>query len=81
MEHSILAGQKVQVLKYIPNKNKMTSDLASDLDFYVNEYRKLELKSFDTISINIMDVSGATIDCDQRFPTRLQLMFVNTNSF
>ena len=78
VEESILGGQHVQVLKYFPRKLSM--DSAVDLEFSNNDYLKLNLKNFDRIRIRIADITGKTIECDPITPTRMQLMFVNTNS-
>ena len=81
VEHSVLGNQQVQILKYVPNKNKANNAKAVDVEFISNDYQPLELKTFNTIKIRIADVTGATIKASQRIPTRLQLLFINTNSF
>ena len=81
VEHSVLGNQQVQILKYVPNKNKTNNAKAVDVEFISNDYQPLELKTFNTIKIRIADVTGATIKASQRIPTRLQLLFINTNSF
>ena len=78
VEESILGGQHVQVLKYFPKK--LTKDRIVDQEFANNDFLKLNLKNFDRIKIRIADISGKTIECDPDIPTRMQLIFVNTNS-
>lgn len=78
VEESILGGQHVQVLKYFPKK--LTMDNIVDQEFTNNDFVKLNLKNFDRIHIRIADISGKTIECDPTIPTRMQLLFVNTNS-
>ena len=78
VEHSILGGQQVQVLKLISKKDKEKS--YSEYEFYNNDYVKLGLKEFEKIHIKIMSVAGYVLKCDPTLATRLQLLFVNTNS-
>ena len=78
VEESILGGQHVQVLKYFPRR--LSKDRIVDIEFPHNDYLKLNLKNFDRIHIRIADISGKTIQCDPNIPTRMQMMFVNTNS-
>ena len=78
VEHSILGGQQVQVLKLVskkPNKKNYC-----EYEFYNNDYVKLGLKEFEKIRIKIMTVAGDLLKCDPTLQTRLQLLFVNTNS-
>ena len=78
VEHSILGGQQVQVLRLV---NKTTnSGKFNEYEFYNNDYVKLGLKEFDKIRIRILTVGGTMLKCDPTLPTRLQLLFVNTNS-
>ena len=78
VEESILGGQHVQVLKYFPKKR--TTENRVDWEFNNNDFVKLNLKNFDQILNRIADISGKTIECNPVTPTRMQLMFVNTNS-
>ena len=78
VEESLLGGERVQVLKYFPRK--LTKNTAIDLTFAHNDYIKLNVKNFDRINIRIADLTGRTIQCDPDIPTRMQLLFVNTNS-
>ena len=78
VEESILGGQRVKVLKYFPRQHSVTN--AVDQSFAHNNYVKLNEKNFDRITIRIADLTGKTIQCDPSIPTRLQLLFVNTNS-
>ena len=78
IEHSILGGQQVQVLKLVCKKTN--TKRYSEYEFYNNDYVKLGLKEFEKIHIKIMTVGGYVLKCDPRLATRLQLLFVNTNS-
>ena len=78
VEESLLGGQRVKVLKYFPRK--MSKSTAVDITFPHNDYIKLNIKNFDRIVIRIADLTGKTIQCDPIIPTRMQLLFVNTNS-
>ena len=78
VEESILGGERVKVLKYFPRQSSDT--LSVDQSFPHNDYVKLNMKNFDRIKIRIADLTGKTIQCNPDTPTRLQLLFVNTNS-
>ena len=78
VDDSILAGQRVQVLKYFPQQ--VSQDVAIDQEFSNNDFVKLSLKNFDRIHIRIADLSGKTIKCEPGTATRIQLLFLNTNS-
>ena len=79
VESSILGGQHVQILKYFPYSKTPKSSVI-DFHFFNNDYVKLDLKQFDRIEIRIADITGKTIQCNPDIPTRLQLLFVNTNT-
>ena len=78
VEHSILGGQQVQVLKLVSKKPDKKN--YCEYEFYNNDYVKLGLKEFEKIRIKIMTVAGDLLKCDPTLQTRLQLLFVNTNS-
>ena len=78
VEHSILGGQQVQVLKLVSKKENKKN--YCEYEFYNNDYVKLGLKEFEKIRIKIMTVAGDQLKCDPILQTRLQLLFVNTNS-
>ena len=78
VEESILGGERVKVMKYFPRQISTSSSV--DQSFPHNDYVKLNVKNFDRIVIRIADLTGKTIQCNPDIPTRLQLLFVNTNS-
>ena len=78
VEHSILGGQQVQVLKLVSKKENKKKYF--EYESYNNDYVKLGLKEFEKIRIKIMTVAGDVLKCDPTLQTRLQLLFVNTNS-
>ena len=78
IEHSILGGQQVQVLKIVNKEDK--EKRYSEYEFYNNDYVKLGFKEFEKIHIKIMTIGGHVLKCDSTLPTRLQLLFVNTDS-
>ena len=78
VEHSILGGQQVQVLKLV-SKEENKKDYC-EYEFYNNDYVTLGWKEFEKIRIKIMTVAGDVLKCDPTLQTRLQLLFVNTNS-
>ena len=82
IEHSIVGGQQLQVLKLLSNETqeKKNNRTLFHYESYNNEFIKIGLKEFDTISLKIMSINGSTIKCDSNLATRLQLLFVNTNS-
>lgn len=81
IEYSIVGGEKLQVLKLLSNENKVQKEESLfHYESYNNEFIKIGVKEFDKITIKIMNIGGTTIKCDSKAPTRLQLLFVNTNS-
>ena len=78
VEESILGGQHVQVLKYF--SKKLTMDRIVDQEFTNNDFLKLNLKNLDHVKLRMADISGKTNKCHPDIPTRMQLIFVNTNS-
>jgi len=78
VEHSILGGQQVQVLKLVSKKPDKKN--YCEYEFYNNDYVKLGLKEFEKIRIKIMTVAGDLLKCDPTLQSRLQLIFVNTNN-
>ena len=77
-DETVLSGSPVIILKYFPHETK---DLTSfDIEFTNNYFVKLNSKSFDRIKIRIADLAGRTIESLSHHSTRLQLLFVNTNS-
>ena len=79
IEHSIIGGQQLQVLKLLTNEMQKEKTLIH-YESYNNEFIKIGLKEFDKITIKIISINGRVIKCDPDTPTRLQLLFVNTNS-
>ena len=82
IEHSIVGGQQLQVLKLLSNEsqNKENEGTFFHYECYNNEFVKIGLKEFDKITLKIMHIGGKIVKCDSTQPTRLQLLFVNTNS-
>ena len=72
---TLLGGQLVQVLKYFSSNGEPKNDY----EFYNNDFVKLTCKNFDRIKIRISDLSGNIVNCNDDMPTRLQILFVNTN--
>ena len=80
VEDSILGGQHVQVLKYFASTAKDKSMKSIDIEFRNNDFVKLNRKQFDRIQIRIANITGETVECKEDVATRMQLLFVNTNS-
>ena len=80
VEDSMLGGQHVQVLKYFASTVKDKSMKSIDIEFRNNDFVKLNRKQFDRIQIRIANITGETVECKEDVATRMQLLFVNTNS-
>lgn len=82
IEYSIFGGQQLQVLKLLSNETQGKENKGNLFHYecYNNEFIKIGLKEFDKISMKIMTIGGLTLKCDSSTPTRLQLLFVNTNT-
>ena len=80
VESSLLGGQSVQILKYFPLDKTRHTQKMIDIDFNNNDYVGLENKMFDRIHIRILSITGEPVKCNENVPTRMQLLFVNTNS-
>lgn len=81
VQSSILGGEKVQVLRYasnLANSCNGTIGEAQSINFYHNDFVKLEHRTFDTIRIKILDVTGKVIKTHPGVPTRMQLLFLDT---
>ena len=76
VEESVLGGHPVQILKYFPRDARSNFDI----EFTNNDFVKLNCKSFDRIQIRIADLTGRTVRTLSRHSTRMQILFVNTNS-
>ena len=72
---TLLGGQLVQVLKYFSSNG----EAKNQYEFYNNDFVKLTCKNFDRIKIRISDLSGNIVNCNDDMPTRLQILFVNTD--
>jgi len=55
-------------------------DRVVDKELTNNVFLKLNLKNLDRVKIRMEDISGNTNKCHPDIPTRMQLIFVNTNS-
>ena len=77
-DETVLSGSPVQILKYFPREKHDESKF--DIEFTNNDFVKLNLKSFDRIRFRIADLTGRTINSLSHHPTRMQILFVNTNS-
>ena len=80
VESSLLGGQSVQILKYFPLDKTRNLQKMIDIGFNNNDYVKLENKKFDRIHVRILSITGEPVKCNENIPTRMQLLFLNTNS-
>ena len=76
VDHTIFGGQHVKLLRLVTNSLNNISEMLS-FDFHQNEYVKLRVKEFKSISIRIADATGETAQTASSIPTRLQISFVN----
>ena len=81
VEHSVLGGDQLQILKYfVVPQVKRKKETRIDVDFSVNDYKAMCLKSFDRIHVRIMTPDGRPVQSNLSSPTHLQLSFLNINS-
>ena len=75
VEDTIFGGERVKLLKVIPNRMETNGDVIQ-YEFLQDEYVKLGINEFDRIKISICDVNGENLKVDYKeIPTRLQLEF------
>ena len=75
VEDTIFGGERVKLLKVIPNKMERNGDVIQ-YEFIQDEFVKLGTSEFNRIQISICDVSGDNLKVDYDvIPTRLQLEF------
>lgn len=79
VESSIFGGERRKILRTVINQP--TEDSFLNFDFPSNQYLKLENKSFEKLKIWITDVYGNPLLVQENMSTRLQLLFLNTNSY
>ena len=73
VEDTIFGGERVKLLKVIPNKMERNGDVVQ-YEFIQDEFVKLGTSEFNRINISICDVSGDNLNVDYDvIPTRLQL--------
>ena len=75
VEHTIFATQQLKLLRLIANTKKVES-LFLEFEFLQDEYVKMSMKDFETIQINILDVTGITAKTESKLPTYLELELV-----
>ena len=78
VQNSLLGIQQLPVLKFT-TLPKVSGSIINH-EFLFTDYLHLKLKDFQSITIQLMDTEGNPLRCKSNIPTRLQLLFVNTNS-
>ena len=78
VENSIYGDNQIPILKFLPIYKEDGTVLNYDLMY--SDYLQMKMKTFDSIRIKILDGSGLPLKSSSNIPTRLQLVFVNTNS-
>ena len=75
VEDTIFGGERVKLLKVIPNKMERIGDVIQ-YEFIQDEFVNLGVSEFHRIKISICDVSGQNLKVDyEEIPTRVQLEF------
>ena len=75
VEHTIFATQQLKLLRLIANTKKTESPFL-EFEFLQDEYVKMSMKDFETIQVNILDVTGITAKTESKLPTYLELELV-----
>ena len=80
VESSIFAAQHVKILRLISNNHKtISSSPLLEFEFIHDEWVKLDIKSFETIQINILDVTGKIVESSSDLPSFLELQIIKLN--
>ena len=80
VESSIFAAQHVKLLRLISNNHKTSSNSPLlEFEFIHDEWVKLDIKSFETIQINILDVTGKIVESSSDLPSFLELQMIKLN--
>ena len=80
VESSIFAAQHVKILRLISNNHKTSSNSPLlEFEFIHDEWVKLDIKSFETIQINILDVTGKIVESSSDLPSFLELQMIKLN--
>ena len=79
VENSIYGDKPIPVLKYQPIP-KVDGSTVLNFDFLYSDFLQMKKKTFDSIKIQILDDNRKPLQCKNDIPTRIQLLFVNTNS-
>lgn len=78
VENSIVGDKQLPVLKLVTLDKEDKPVL--HFDFEYNDYLQMKLKDFESIKIKLMNINGQPLQDDDSIPTRLQMVFINTNS-
>ena len=76
VENSIVGDKQLPVIKVLT----LSEEKVLNFDFTYNDYLQMNLKDFESINIKLMDINGLPLQFDNSIPTRLQMVFINTNS-
>ena len=77
VESSIFAAQHVKILRLISNNHKTSKNSPLlEFEFIHDEWVKLDIKSFETIQINILDVTGKIVESSSDLPSFLELQMI-----
>ena len=79
VENSIYGDKQIPVLKYQPIP-KVDGSTVLYFDFLYSDFLQMKKKTFDNIKIQILGDNRKPLQCKNDIPTRIQLLFVNTNS-
>ena len=75
VEHTIFAAQQLKLLRLIAN-TRNTESTFLEFEFLQDEPKKMSVKDFEAIQINILDVTGITVQTESKLPTYIEMELV-----
>ena len=75
VEYSIFSAQQLKVLRLIAN-TKNTDSPFLEFEFLQDEPVKMAIKDFETIQINILDVTGIVVNTESKLPSYFEMELV-----
>ena len=75
VEHTIFAAQQLKVLRLIANTKNTVSPFL-EFEFLQDEPVKMAVKDFETIEINILDVTGIVVNTESKLPSYFEIELV-----
>ena len=75
VEHTIFSAQQLKLLRLITN-TKNTESPFLEFEFLQDEPVKMGVKDFETIEINILDVTGTVVKTESKLPSYFEIELV-----